>query len=302
MSIIIIIAIAVLGISLYDYFDSKDWQQITCVDRINVVFEDRNKKYGAYSIRRDYNDLLLFIMIGVFVLFGAFQILTAGLSPTMEELQVPVVEMDTTLLTLQEPPEDKIETIESPYKIVGGGGGEGSPDNSKYDPTPDPMVKEQNTIDKSDEKIFSGKGNKTTGKDTKEEASTSVKSPFSGSGGKGNSDKGGLWGKDNGPGGGPGNGPGSNGGTGGNVSRRLISTLPTSQIQSDEDCKVKVKVRINADGDVTATPIFVRDGSTTDNTTIINEVLRLVKAHAKFSKAAGAADQMVFLTVNVSAR
>jgi len=302
MSIIILIALVVLALSLYDYFDSKDWQQINCVERINVVFEERNKKYGAYSIRRDYNDVLLFILIGLFVIFGVLQILTKSFSPTVEELTVPVVELDTTLLTLQEPPKDKIEPIESPYKVVGGGGGSGTPDNSKYDPTPNPMVKAAETITKSDEKIFSGKGNKTTGKNTNEEASTTNKSPFSGSGGRNGGDKGGQFGNDNGPGSGPGNGPGNSGGNGGTVTRRLISTLPTSQIQSDEDCKVRVKVRVNAEGEVVTTPIFMREGSTTDNTTIINEVIRLVKAYAKFSKAPGSADQWVPITVNVSAR
>ena len=64
------------------------------------IFEDRNKKYGAYSIRRDYNDLVLFIVLGAVGLFGIFTMVSFGLSTPVEELAVPVVKMDTTLMTL----------------------------------------------------------------------------------------------------------------------------------------------------------------------------------------------------------
>jgi hypothetical protein len=302
MSTLIIIAIVALGVSLYDYFDSKDWQHITAVHRINVVFEERNKKYGAYSIRRDYNDLILFIMIGVMVLFGAFSIASFGLRVTAEEIKVPVVEIDTTLMTLEAPPMEHIETIPTPFKVVGGNGGSGSPDNSKYDPTPQPQVKEQDTQAKSDNKVFSGKGHATTGKDQNQEATTIEKSPFSGSGGKNGGDKTGLFGKDKGPGSGEGGeGPGSGRGGSGEPKRHLVTALPTSQIQSDENCTVVVKVRVSPDGDVTATPIYVRSGSTTDNSVIIKEVIRIVKSHAKFNKVAGNTDQTFNLKVNVSA-
>lgn len=302
MSTLIVIAIIALGVSLYDYFDSKDWQQITAVQRINVVFEERNKKYGAYSIRRDYNDLILFIVIGIFILFGAFSIASFGLRVTAEEMKIPVVQVDTTLMTLEAPPMDHIETVPSPFKVVGGNGGSGSPDNSKYDPTPDPQVKQHDTQAKSDNHVFSGKGHATTGKDQNKEASTIEKSPFSGSGGKNGGDKTGLFGKDKGPGSGEGgDGPGSGKGGNGEPKRRLVTDLPTSQIQSDENCKVIVKVRVSPDGDVTATPLYVRAGSTTDNSIIIKEVIRIVKTYAKFNKVAGNSDQSFNLTVNVSA-
>lgn len=299
MSAMIVIAIIVLGVSLYDYFDSKDWQQITCVDRINVVFEERNKKYGAYSIRRDYNDLVLFILLGFVGLVAIATIVNTGLSMTTEQLALPVVELDTTLLTLEAPPEDHIETVPTPYKIVGGGGS-GTPDNSKYDPTPNDMLQEPGFMPSVTTIKKPGKGNKNNGKNPNEESSTTVKSPFSGTGGSGGGNKGGQgngFGNDNGNG--FGNGPNGNGG--GSKVRKALGQPSVSSIQSDENCKVVLKVRFDANGDVVGTPVYDRAKSTTNNTVIINEVIRLVKMYTKLEKDPGAAVVEKSFSYNISA-
>jgi len=298
MSLMILIAVIVLGISLYDYFDSKDWQHITCVDRINVVFEERNKKYGAYSIRRDYNDLVLFILLGIVGLFGIFTMVSFGLSTPVEQLAVPVVKMDTTLLTLEAPPVDPIETLPTPFKIVGGGGS-GTPDNSKYDPTPNPMM-EMEGLTPTTKPHKTGKGNSTTGKDPNEEPSTTEKSPFSGSGGKGGGNGKGK-GKGLGDDVGDGKGPGSGFGQGG--TKRTLERKPNAaNIDSDENCKVVLKVSVDSDGNVIGTPTVIRDKTTTANSVVINEVIRLVKADAKYNKIAeGSPVFTTAITVNVSA-
>lgn len=64
LSIIVLVAL----VSLYDYFSTKSWQRVTSTVRNNVVFENRNKSYGAFVIRRDYDKALL-IILGV-MLFG----------------------------------------------------------------------------------------------------------------------------------------------------------------------------------------------------------------------------------------
>jgi protein TonB len=64
LSIIVLVAL----VSLYDYFSTKSWQRVTSNVRNNVVFENRNKSYGAFVIRRDYDKTLL-IILGV-MLFG----------------------------------------------------------------------------------------------------------------------------------------------------------------------------------------------------------------------------------------
>ncbi|MES2557231.1 MAG: hypothetical protein V4604_13845 [Bacteroidota bacterium] len=300
MSLMIVIAVIVLGVSLYDYFDSKDWQHITCVDRINVVFEDRNKKYGAYSIRRDYNDLILFIVLGIVGLFGIFTMVSFGLSTPVEELAVPVVKMDTTLMTLDAPPEAHVSTLPNPYKIVGGGGS-GTPDNSKFDPTPNPMMPMEGILP-TIKPFKPGKGNSDDGKNPNEEASTREPSPFHGSGGKGGGKgkgKGNGLGNDDGDGKGPGFGPGE-GGTG---TKRTLERRPNAaNIDSDENCKVVLKVNVDADGNVIGTPTVIRDKTTTANSVVINEVIRVVKAEAKYNKVKeGTPVFSTAITVNVSA-
>ncbi|HLP53508.1 MAG TPA: hypothetical protein VK151_00685 [Fluviicola sp.] len=300
MSLMIVIAVIVLGVSLYDYFDSKDWQHITCVDRINVVFEERNKKYGAYSIRRDYNDLVLFIVLGLVGLFVIFTMVSFSLSTPVEELKVPVVKMDTTLMTLEAPPEAHVSTLPNPYKIVGGGGS-GTPDNSKFDDTPNPMMPTEGILPNI--KPFKpGKGNSDDGKNPNEEASSRVPSPFNGSGGKGGGKgkgKGNGLGNDDGDGKGPGFGPGE-GGTG---TKRTLERRPNAaNIDSDENCKVVLKVNVDADGNVIGTPTVIRDKTTTANSVVINEVIRLVKAEAKYNKVKeGTPVFSTAITVNVSA-
>ncbi len=299
MSLMIVIAVIVLGVSLYDYFDSKDWQHITCVDRINVIFEDRNKKYGAYSIRRDYNDLVLFIVLGIVGLFGIFTMVSFGLSTPAEELVVPVVKMDTTLMTLEAPPEAHVSTLPNPYEIVGGGGS-GTPDNSKFDPTPNPMMQMEGILP-TVTPFKPGKGNSNTGKDPNEEPSSREPSPFHGTGGKGGGKGKGKdtgLGNDDGPGEGPGFGPGK----GGDAKRTIVKKPNAANIDSDEDCTIVLKVSVDADGNVIGTPTVIRDKTTTANSVIINEVIRLVKSEAKYNQAKeGTPVFSTAITVKVSA-
>lgn len=70
MEIIILIASVVLLVSLYDYFSSKSWQQVTSASRNDVVFDKRNKKYGAYEIRKSYNKTLIMVIFGVVTTIG----------------------------------------------------------------------------------------------------------------------------------------------------------------------------------------------------------------------------------------
>ncbi|TSJ41675.1 energy transducer TonB [Fluviicola chungangensis] len=61
----------IVAFSLYDYFSSKSWQMVTSKERNETVFENRNKEYGAYQIRRDYNKRILLVFLGVTVGIGA---------------------------------------------------------------------------------------------------------------------------------------------------------------------------------------------------------------------------------------
>jgi len=56
------------------YKTSGDWEDVTSAGRNNIVFEGRNKEYGAYFVRQRYNGALLlalFIAASVGVLLAA---------------------------------------------------------------------------------------------------------------------------------------------------------------------------------------------------------------------------------------
>lgn len=291
MSVLVIIVLIILGIALYDYYTARDWEQITCVDRINIVFEERNKKYGAYSIRRDYNDLVLFIVLGMIGLFAIVSIVNTSLRPAKNEVVVPIVQMDTTLLTLPAPPEDNsnVKTIPTPYKVVSGGGS-GTPDNSKYDPKPKPMMKKPDGTAVSDKPTKPAKGNSNSGKNPNEESSTREKSPFSGSGGKGGGDgkgKGKGLGDDDGDSKGKGTGPFN-----GSPTRIVVSEPNWDNIQADENCTVYLSITISPEGTIVGTPKNT-SSSTTTNSSIINEVIRRVKNEMRFNKIDGNKNQTV---------
>lgn len=61
----------IVAFSLYDYFSSRSWQMVTSKERNETVFENRNKEYGAYQIRRDYDKRILLVFLGVTVGIGA---------------------------------------------------------------------------------------------------------------------------------------------------------------------------------------------------------------------------------------
>lgn len=70
IAVFIIVGI-VASFTLYDYFLTRNWQQITSATRNETVFAKRNRRYGAYAIRRDYNKRLVLIMGGIITGIGA---------------------------------------------------------------------------------------------------------------------------------------------------------------------------------------------------------------------------------------
>lgn len=60
----------IAAISLYEYFSSIKWQEVTSDNRNELVFANKNKTYGAYEIRTNYNRNLLWIIAGL-ILFLA---------------------------------------------------------------------------------------------------------------------------------------------------------------------------------------------------------------------------------------
>ena len=100
MEIIFCLIGIVMFISLYDFFSAKNWQQVTSATRNDVVFENRNKKYGAYVIRRDYNKRMLLILFG---LLGSVGVACAAMvafrvNPVAEATAVPLIDESETII------------------------------------------------------------------------------------------------------------------------------------------------------------------------------------------------------------
>jgi protein TonB len=100
MTALILIIAAVAGVSLYDYYLTHSWQQVTSGTRNEVVFEHRNRDYGAFVIRRDYNRTLLFIIGGVLCSVGVLYAGYAGFrkDPESELLKKPVIQEISTII------------------------------------------------------------------------------------------------------------------------------------------------------------------------------------------------------------
>lgn len=102
MAIILSVIALVALISLYDYFSSRTWQQVTSVQRNEIVFEQRNREYGAYQIRTTYNlRVLLIILIMIFGIGSAYAVyrIVNGL----QEQKIEQPELDLTQFSMDIP-------------------------------------------------------------------------------------------------------------------------------------------------------------------------------------------------------
>ena len=52
MIVVSSVIMVITAISVYDHYSEKNWQEVTSSERNDVVFENRNKNYGAFQIRR----------------------------------------------------------------------------------------------------------------------------------------------------------------------------------------------------------------------------------------------------------
>lgn len=109
MGIIILITAMVLIVSLYDFYTSRSWQQVTSDSRNDVVFDERNKAYGAYQIRKDYDRNLLFILFGIAASLGIVYGAMTYFSSVQKAVKIPPVD---PIIAIVEPP-----TIEIDLKI-----------------------------------------------------------------------------------------------------------------------------------------------------------------------------------------
>jgi hypothetical protein len=184
-----------------------------------------------------------------------------------------------------------------------GGGGSGTPVDAEQTNQYEPQTEQVLTQHSSTTSHFSGNSNHTNTNQHNNNAASSQNTsnnPFGsgGSGGGTGAGNGSGVGNDNGPGNGSGNGNGNGGGT---PKRKRISEPNTSSIQSDENCKIKINAVIDASGNIVGNPTYDRNGTTTNDETLIRKVIALVKSQVRYNAVANAANMKVSFTVSVSA-
>ena len=120
MIVILIIVALVAAVSIYDYFTTRTWQQVTSTVRNEAVFENRNKKYGAFVIRRDYNRNFILILLGMIggvgVIYAATSLTKAG-APKEFRVKPPVPE-EGIIVKLDEKAEEPKPEVAKPKLAV----------------------------------------------------------------------------------------------------------------------------------------------------------------------------------------
>ena len=108
MEVIITLIAIVFIISLYDYYSSRSWQQVSSAERNDLVFEGRNQDYGAYEIRKKYDKRLLLIM---FLLFLSISLIYGSwvIYKNLPEEAKVIPPVDTTQMSIPAPPLDEEE-------------------------------------------------------------------------------------------------------------------------------------------------------------------------------------------------
>ncbi|MBI2259413.1 MAG: hypothetical protein HYU67_11025 [Flavobacteriia bacterium] len=217
-----------------------------------------------------------------------------------------------TFILADPPPKDipliaTIETsIEIPLKvnnIISGGGGSGTPVEAPIKNQNTPQTEKVITKKESSSETKTGESTLST-KDLnqKNESSTtkSAPNPFGngGSGGGTNGGNGNGFGADNGEGSGSGGGKGNGSG---DKARIRLNDPNTEGIFSDYNCKISLKLTINAEGDIIKAENIVAK-TTTTNQIVINQVIANVKSQVKYNKKIGSIPEIVYLTINLSAK
>jgi len=123
MLVIISVMVLIAGVSLYEYFSARNWQQVTSSERNELVFEHRNREYGAYQIRKGY-DVRLMLILGVMIFgigsaYGIYRIIKALPAEVIEEPKLDLTQFSMDAPDIKEeldpPVEEEIPPMEKQF-------------------------------------------------------------------------------------------------------------------------------------------------------------------------------------------
>lgn len=232
--------------------------------------------------------LSAFVLLLAILHFLGYRIPTP---PLPEQLLYKDMEMELVPLELEDLPTGT------------GGGGSGTPAKvEQTDKTP-PQMEQVLTQHSSSTHVKSGSSNMTntnTPNNNPPSGQHVSDNPFGtgGSGGGSGSGNGHGIGNDDGNGTGPGTG---GDGSGGNVRRYLVEEPNTTNIKSDENCKIVLSVLVDPSGNIIGKPTFVKSSSTTNDMVLINQVVNAVKNQARFNKIDGSKNMKQAITIRIVA-
>ncbi|MGV3612453.1 MAG: hypothetical protein ACO1N0_15960 [Fluviicola sp.] len=85
------------------------------------------------------------------------------------------------------------------------------------------------------------------------------------------------------------------------IKRYLVEKPNTTNIQSDENCKIVLSVLIDPNGTIVGDPAFVKNGSTTNDMSITNQVIKIVKNQARFNKVNTTKNTKELINIRITA-
>ena len=120
MAFVYILFILIIVFSLYQYVDNSEWDEFH-TKNLKVIFENRNKRYGAYHTRARQPVIMMYILLGA-VLLGVAAVYTKTIINNYEGLNAMDFSdvSDTTKFTLNN--EDVKELPPEKFNFMGENG------------------------------------------------------------------------------------------------------------------------------------------------------------------------------------
>lgn len=118
MLIFTVLILMVLSVSLYDFFVTRAWHEVTYFENNEQTSALRERHRRANSIRKAYNRIMLVIVGGLLAATVSAIFVNEKFGGGTGPIK-PLPPIDTVQMTLEAPPLEPIETLPETYKLEG---------------------------------------------------------------------------------------------------------------------------------------------------------------------------------------